>query len=211
MAIERVRDADRTRKKILDAARREFGMHGFSGARVEAIARRAGVNKALIFYYFQSKEELFRVLSEERIASTLPADSSHAWKAPFDWPLALFDSDETLDWARYFVWEGISLDLVEPADLPQVELRRETFKHIVGEVERHQADGKLPRHLNPRQLTLFLYVLGVYPHLLPQMAELITGHLPSEPAFADEFATFLRDLADVFEGLKPPATTGRSA
>src|SRR5207248_7444884 len=86
---ERIRDAERTRSRILDAARREFGIKGFDGARVDAIARRARVNKGLIFYYFQSKEELFRVLSEQRIASTLPTQGE-----PVDWPLFLFAQKE---------------------------------------------------------------------------------------------------------------------
>jgi TetR/AcrR family transcriptional regulator len=48
------------RTSILGAARVEFGSHGFSGARVDQIARRAGVNKQLIYYYFGSKRGLFR-------------------------------------------------------------------------------------------------------------------------------------------------------
>lgn len=47
---------------ILIAARREFAARGFSGARVEAIARAAGCNKAMLFYYFSSKEKLYRAV-----------------------------------------------------------------------------------------------------------------------------------------------------
>ncbi len=47
---------------ILAAARREFAAHGLSGARVEAIARSAGCNKAMLFYYFSSKEKLYRAV-----------------------------------------------------------------------------------------------------------------------------------------------------
>lgn len=47
---------------ILAAARREFAGRGFSGARVEAIARAAGCNKAMLFYYFASKEKLYRAV-----------------------------------------------------------------------------------------------------------------------------------------------------
>ena len=47
---------------ILAAARREFAARGFSGARVEAIARAAGCNKAMLFYYFSSKEKLYRAV-----------------------------------------------------------------------------------------------------------------------------------------------------
>ncbi len=49
---------------ILGAARGEFGEHGFAGARVDRIARRAGVNKQLIFYYFGSKQGLYRSVLE---------------------------------------------------------------------------------------------------------------------------------------------------
>jgi AcrR family transcriptional regulator len=44
------------------AAREEFARRGFAGARVEQIARRAGVNKQLLFYYFHSKRGLFQAV-----------------------------------------------------------------------------------------------------------------------------------------------------
>jgi TetR/AcrR family transcriptional regulator len=47
---------------ILAAARREFAARGFAGARVENIARAAGCNKAMLFYYFSSKEKLYRAV-----------------------------------------------------------------------------------------------------------------------------------------------------
>ena len=49
-----------SRQQILDAALHEFADHGFSGARMDAIAAAAEVNKALPFYYFSSKEKLYR-------------------------------------------------------------------------------------------------------------------------------------------------------
>jgi len=48
-----------TRARILDAALREFAAHGLAGARTERIAAAAGVNKALLYYYFDSKEKLY--------------------------------------------------------------------------------------------------------------------------------------------------------
>jgi AcrR family transcriptional regulator len=51
--------------RILDAARNEFAEHGFSGARVDAIADRAGVNKALLYYHVGGKAALYeRVLHQ---------------------------------------------------------------------------------------------------------------------------------------------------
>jgi TetR/AcrR family transcriptional regulator len=194
---ERIRDAERTRRRILDAARHEFGMKGFDGARIEAIARRARINKGLIFYYFQSKEELFRVLSEQRIASTVPAHGE-----PVDWPLLLFAQEgETLDWVRYFLWEGLTFDATQPDALHERELRSTSLRQVVEKIRRQQSVGALPAGLDAHQLTFFLYVLGVYPYLLPQMAYLITGHAPNQIEFRAGYETFIRALV----GLLAPA------
>ena len=48
--------------RINAAARDEFARRGFAGARVEQIARRAGVNKQLLFYYYHSKRGLFQAV-----------------------------------------------------------------------------------------------------------------------------------------------------
>ncbi len=48
--------------RIVAAARHEFASAGFSGARVDRIARRAGVNKQLLFYYYHSKRGLFQAV-----------------------------------------------------------------------------------------------------------------------------------------------------
>jgi TetR/AcrR family transcriptional regulator len=53
-----------TRQRILDAALREFAAKGLAGARTEAIATAAGVNKALLYYYFDSKEKLYAAALE---------------------------------------------------------------------------------------------------------------------------------------------------
>lgn len=49
-----------SRSAILAAAQAEFAAHGLTGARVNTIASRAGVNKQLIYYYFGSKDDLYR-------------------------------------------------------------------------------------------------------------------------------------------------------
>jgi AcrR family transcriptional regulator len=48
-----------TRQRIIDAARAEFAESGYPGARVDQIASRAGVNKAMIYYHFNSKKNLY--------------------------------------------------------------------------------------------------------------------------------------------------------
>ncbi len=54
-----------TPEKILAAARKEFADKGLEGARVDRIARAAGVNKAMIYYHFRSKESLYDTVIEE--------------------------------------------------------------------------------------------------------------------------------------------------
>ena len=70
-----------TRAAILRAAVREFADQGMAGARTDAIARAAGVNKALLYYYFKDKEKLYgsaldHVFSQlsERLLGVLASD-----------------------------------------------------------------------------------------------------------------------------------------
>lgn len=81
-----------SRQRILRAAEAEFAEKGFDGSRVDAIAARAGVNKALLYYYFKSKagllealfDDFFLQLKEEK-ARIVRSDDPHRekdyWKA----------------------------------------------------------------------------------------------------------------------------------
>lgn len=51
-----------TEQRIIQAARKVFTQRGFDGARMQEIADEAGINKALLHYYFRSKEKLFDVI-----------------------------------------------------------------------------------------------------------------------------------------------------
>ena len=55
---------EQTRAAILQAAMREFAQEGVAGARTDAIARAARVNKALLYYYFKDKEALYGAVVE---------------------------------------------------------------------------------------------------------------------------------------------------
>jgi AcrR family transcriptional regulator len=68
------RDRERTRQEILDIAFEEFAENGLSGGNTDAIAARADVTKRLIFYYFNSKEELFIAVLEMAYAGMRAAE-----------------------------------------------------------------------------------------------------------------------------------------
>lgn len=84
-----------SRQKIVDAAINEFSEKGFDGSRVEDIAKRAGVSKALIYYNFDSKEAILAEILDgivsslgEHLTSTYlnsidSTKSEHATKAEF--------------------------------------------------------------------------------------------------------------------------------
>ena len=59
-APARHHDSVETRATILKAAERIYADYGLAGARTDAIAAAAGVNKALLYYYFKSKEDLYQ-------------------------------------------------------------------------------------------------------------------------------------------------------
>ena len=60
---------DSTRQKILKTALQEFANFGKAGARVDRIAEQAGVNKAMIYYHFNSKENLYYASVTEHITN----------------------------------------------------------------------------------------------------------------------------------------------
>jgi TetR/AcrR family transcriptional regulator len=68
------RDPTATRNALLLAAVAEFADKGFAGARVDEIARRAGVNKQLVYHYFGNKDELYREALESVYAEIRAAE-----------------------------------------------------------------------------------------------------------------------------------------
>ena len=71
MTKERKTDLS-TEQKILDAAKQVFMENGLDGARMQDIADKAGINKALLHYYFRSKDKLFDVIFLEEARKFMP-------------------------------------------------------------------------------------------------------------------------------------------
>ena len=70
------RDPEATKAEILEAAEEEFARFGLTGARTEAIAARTGVTKAMIYYYFGSKEDLYKAVLQTPVADFMAAVAS---------------------------------------------------------------------------------------------------------------------------------------
>jgi len=73
---ERKRDPDRTRASILAAAVHEFSQRGYEGARVDAITKRAKVNKRMLYHYFGGKDGLYLAVLEGRYQAIRSAEAA---------------------------------------------------------------------------------------------------------------------------------------
>jgi TetR/AcrR family transcriptional regulator len=65
-------DKETTEEKILLAAEEIFLRDGYAGSRMQEIADLAGINKALLHYYFRSKDKLFEKIFDEKIELLFP-------------------------------------------------------------------------------------------------------------------------------------------
>jgi AcrR family transcriptional regulator len=83
------RDRDGSRRLLLDAARAEFAAKGLMGARVDEIARQAGLNKQLVYHYFGSKDDLYLTVLE-RVYAEIREQERGLWLG--DLPPAPFPS-----------------------------------------------------------------------------------------------------------------------
>jgi len=91
-----IRDAEATKRRILDAATAEFASHGYGGARVDQIAEAARTNKRMLYYYYGSKEALF--------LATLEAAYDHIRAAERELHLEELSPLEALEELVRFTW-----------------------------------------------------------------------------------------------------------
>lgn len=61
-----------TEKRILQTARKHFVQNGFAGARMQEIADDAGINKAMLHYYFRSKDKLYHQVTIQVLQTIMP-------------------------------------------------------------------------------------------------------------------------------------------
>ncbi|MEV4057366.1 TetR/AcrR family transcriptional regulator [Amycolatopsis sp. NPDC049688] len=188
---ERQRDPERTRRLILEAAGAEFAANGYAGARIAAIAARAGVNQQLISYYFDGKEGLYRAMSEgwgerqnELLAPGLPLSEQVR-------RFAL----ETLagrDGVRLLAWSGLEYD--GPDSDPDHGPRAQRLAGTVDHISALKAEGRLPDWVDPQCLTVLLMAAAMAPVTLPHVVDGLTGE--DSPDFVRRYADQLARLVE---------------
>lgn len=186
------RDPQRTQDRILAAALAEFSAEGFAGARVARIARRARVNKRMLYHYFGNKEDLFRGIFDrklvERAAWLTEAPADLGASLAYWFRMACEDSD----WIRLIQWEALA-----HGDEPVIreEERRASFRQALDDLRARQRRGLLPADLDAGHLLLAIMGLVAYPLAFPQLTRMVTGRSATDPGFRAERAEFLRRFA----------------
>ena len=177
-----------TDKIILQSAREVFMKSGLQGARMQEIADKASINKAMLYYYYRSKEDLFKAVFIEEIYKVMPKISE---LLAIDLPL--------FDKIRYFVENYIDIIkrnkhmpifvLTEINQNPEriVSFARKkvmTYFHVlVKDVDKAYKEG-LIINIEPQQLIVNMLALCLFPFAARPMVKGIFGM--DEDAF-DEF------------------------
>ncbi|MCE2737356.1 MAG: TetR family transcriptional regulator [Rhodobacter sp.] len=168
-AKPRVRDAEATKARILDAAKREFAKNGLGGARVDVIAEKARANKRMIYHYFGSKEGLFQTILENAYVDIRTAEQ----KLNLD-HLAPKEALERLvrfTW-DYYLKNPEFITLVNSENLHRAKhlkksevikvVSRKFVSMVGGILERGVASGDFRAGIDPVQLNITIAAIGYY-------------------------------------------------
>jgi len=193
--LRRVRDPERTRGRILASALQEFAAKGFAGARVARIARRARVNKRMLYHYFGNKDGLFREILGRKLGERM-AWATAAPDDPAEWLAYWLDiACRDTDWVRLMQWEA--LEAGTGAVSREVE-RDRASRWGIDEMRRRQAQGLIAQDLDPAQTLLSMVALTTFPVAFPQITRLLTGLEATDPEFRKQRTVFLRRFARTF-------------
>jgi TetR/AcrR family transcriptional regulator len=183
--------------RILDAAAEEFAAKGFTGARIENVAKAAGCNRAMVYFYFAAKEALFQAVLDEA--------AEHRRTQMGAQPMTL--ADGLVYWFGQNVAEPRRIRLVmqealAPPLVSAKPLRRKAYlEGQLAVVRAFQQAGLLRADLDPHHLLTAFLALTSFPACFPSIAS-ITLDRPEGEAATAEWAQALRAIAAV---LVPPS------
>jgi AcrR family transcriptional regulator len=167
------RDAEATRRRLITAAIEEFAAYGLAGGRVDRIAAAAKANKAQIYHYFGSKDQLFDAAFEaivtEIIADVPPdADDIVAYAG------RLFDNfEQRPEVRRMAAWRRLERDASHPPLEPIVHSNHATIRAIA----QAQKAGQISDRFAPVDLlALVLVITAMWPALTHELAAEVRTH-----------------------------------
>lgn len=161
-------------KKILDAAKKVFELHGYSGARMQQIADEAEISKASLHYYFRSKENLFDRIFDEtmsdfmELVSTWNDDTEH-WEEKLRKFIGQF--------FEFMKTKALLFILGEIGRNPDLLLSRRKSKvkaKFISYFENLQEAGKIKPN-DMHIIYIFMHSLCSYPLLNAPLFQITTG------------------------------------
>src|SRR5262245_7326850 len=160
-------DAQATKQRLLAAAKREFAAQGLAGARVDRIAAAAKANKAQIYHYFGSKDELFDAVFHTLVADTVSAVPMDPGDLP-DYAGRLFDSYEQQPALRRIAtWRRLE----RGAPHPPLQALVANNRADIAAIGRLQRDGRVPSHFAAIELlTMVLTLAAMWMSQTPELA-----------------------------------------
>lgn len=163
------RDPQATRKRILEAAISEFAQYGLAGARGDRIAQAAKSSERMVYYYFDSKELLYRAALEKVYGDLRDAEQALALDGLE--PVAAVAAFSRFVW-RYYAQHPEFVSLLNTENLRQAQTLRtsEQLPELVapivalltGVVARGQHAGKLRAELDAVRLYVLIASLGYF-------------------------------------------------
>jgi TetR/AcrR family transcriptional regulator len=186
------RDPQRTKKRILEAALREFASKGFAGARIDDIARRARVNKRMLYHYFGDKRDLYREVVGRKLREKTEVTQVTSLDPAEGMPHWYEDVSADPDWLRLLGWD--SLDRGPGTAIADRE-HRLLYEEARQWLRNAQAEGFISPELDPEQLLLALFALNMFPLAYPQITRAITGLAPTDPTFIKRHRQLVQRLA----------------
>jgi AcrR family transcriptional regulator len=186
------RNPEKTAGSILAAALKEFADHGFAGARVDAIARRAGINKRMLYHYFGDKEALFRAVLRKKIGERQEFDQALAGNPEENIPFWFGAACRDLDWVRLLEWEALQYPKNPIIDRKK---RLAATAYALKRIRQGQRLGKLSGEYDPAQLLLTIRAMTFFPIAFPQLTRMITGREVHDPKFQRDRIEFLKKFA----------------
>lgn len=160
---------DATRAGILAAAAEEFATHGFSGARVDVITARTNTSKRMIYYYFGSKEELYRRVLQESYRSLrlkeggLELEGLKPLEALRE--IVEFNFDHHVA-NEHFIRMVMNENVLMGRNIRQIPFIREensSVIHLLGEICRKgSVDGSMRPEIDPVDLHMSISALCVF-------------------------------------------------
>ncbi len=196
----KIRDSERTRRRITDAAAHEFSERGFDGATLSEIARRARVSKQLIHHHFHSKEGLFQEVHDLKFRPTAGLQEMLP-REPADLIAERFRKRSgDADYIRFLTWEAAS---GRGRAVPGRDARQQRIADYGMALRLMQAEGKLPADLDYRLIQLAILALATYPMAFGQITQLVTGRAAADKHFQREWYKFLQRVGQRLFGKTP--------